>query len=80
MERILGVGGSPRKGGNSDILLQHILRGGAKGAGVEEVQLRDLDYKPCQGGERCRKGLICTRPSRIEALGRELALRLANAG
>ena len=47
---------------------------------MEEVQLRDLDYKPCQGCERCRKGLICTRPSRIEALGRELALRLANAG
>ncbi len=23
--QILGIGGSPRKGGNSDILLQHIL-------------------------------------------------------
>ena len=79
MERILGVGGSPRKGGNSDILLQHILRGGAKGAGVEEVQLRDLDYKPCQGCERCRKDLICTGVQ-DEELGRELALRLANAG
>jgi multimeric flavodoxin WrbA len=61
MERVLGVGGSPRKGGNSDILLQHILRGArGAGVGVEEVQLRDLDYKPCQGCEKCRKDLICT--------------------
>ena len=53
--QILGIGGSPRKGGNSDILLQHILHNIG-----ETKQLRDLQFQSCIGCEKCRKDKICT--------------------
>ena len=58
---VLGIGGSPRKNGNSDVLLQHIVKG-AEDAGIqsESVQLRDLDFNGCIGCERCRQDKICT--------------------
>ncbi len=52
--QILGIGGSPRKGGNSDILLQHILHNSE-----EKKQLRDFQYQSCIGCEKCRKDKIC---------------------
>ena len=61
MKKILGIGGSPRKGGNSDILLKQILKGGRnKGIATEEIQLRDYQFQPCIGCERCRKDKRCT--------------------
>ena len=61
MKKVLGIGGSPRKGGNSDILLRHILKGAAdESAATEEVQLRDYQFQPCTGCERCRKDKECT--------------------
>ena len=53
--QILGIGGSPRKGGNSDILLQQIFH-----TIGETKQLRDLQFQPCIGCEKCRKDKICT--------------------
>lgn len=53
--QILGIGGSPRKGSNSDILLQHILH-----TTDETKQLRDLQFQSCIGCEKCRKDKICT--------------------
>jgi len=61
MKKVLGVGGSPRQGGNSDIILKHILQGAAEaGAATEEVQLRDYQFEGCIGCERCRKAGECT--------------------
>jgi multimeric flavodoxin WrbA len=58
--KVLGIGGSPRKGGNSDILLEHILKGSEKaGAATEAIRLRDYQYSPCIGCERCRKDNQC---------------------
>jgi len=59
--RIIGIVGSPRKNGNSDILLNHILSG-AKEANVftERIHLRDYQFQPCIGCEKCRKDTICT--------------------
>jgi multimeric flavodoxin WrbA len=60
-DKILGIGGSPRSGGNSDVLLKHILKGAEKeGVLIELVQLRNYDFKPCIGCEKCRKNRICT--------------------
>ena len=60
-DKILGIGGSPRRGGNSDALLKHILKGAEKeGVPTEMVQLRNYDFKPCIGCEKCRKDRICT--------------------
>lgn len=60
MKKVLGIGGSPRKGGNSDILMHHILKGARDGVVTEEVQLREYQFQPCIGCERCRKDEQCT--------------------
>jgi multimeric flavodoxin WrbA len=61
MEKILGVGGSPRKGGNSDILLKHLLKGArSQNVAVKEIHLRDYQFQSCIGCERCRKDKRCT--------------------
>ena len=58
---IIGIGSSPRKGGNSDILLEHILTGAARrGVKGEAIRLRDYAFEPCIGCEKCRKDGICT--------------------
>ncbi|MFH1380867.1 MAG: flavodoxin family protein [Candidatus Omnitrophota bacterium] len=47
--RVLGIGGSPRAGGNTDILLDEALRGArSKSAVTEKVILNDLKMVPCQ--------------------------------
>ncbi|MBW2557336.1 MAG: flavodoxin family protein [Deltaproteobacteria bacterium] len=60
-QKILGISGSPRINGNSDVLLKHILKG-VQGEDVptESVHLRDYYFQPCIGCERCRKDKICT--------------------
>lgn len=58
--KILGIGGSPRKGGNSDILLGRALEGArSEGASVEKIILNDLDIKPCQECRGCDETGIC---------------------
>ncbi len=60
MVKVLGISGSPRKGGNSDVLLKHILAG-VKNAGAitEEIRLQDYQFQPCIGCEKCRKAKQC---------------------
>jgi multimeric flavodoxin WrbA len=61
VKKVLGIGGSPRKGGNSDILLKRLLKGAAGESIVtEEIQLRDYQFQPCIGCEQCRKDKRCT--------------------
>ncbi len=61
MEKILGVGASPRKNGNSDILMKYFCKGAIDaGISAEEIQLRDYQFQPCIGCERCRKDKQCT--------------------
>jgi len=61
MKKLLGIGGSPRKGGNSDILLKHIIKGASsEGVATKEIQLRDYQFKTCIGCEQCRKNKHCT--------------------
>jgi multimeric flavodoxin WrbA len=60
-ETVLGIGASPRKNGNSDVLLKYVLKGVRKqGVSVEKVHLRDYQYQPCIGCEKCRKDKICS--------------------
>ncbi|MFH0775512.1 MAG: flavodoxin family protein [bacterium] len=47
--KILGIGGSPRIGGNTDILLDYALSGTrSKQVEVEKVILGNLHFAPCQ--------------------------------
>jgi len=59
--RILGIGGSPRKGGNSDTLLRVMIEGARKHkVETHGLHLRDVNFQGCVGCERCRKDKICT--------------------
>jgi len=61
MKKVLGIGGSPRKGGNSDILLKRLLKGARdESVAAREIQLRDYQFQACIGCERCRKDKRCT--------------------
>ncbi|HEY3314610.1 MAG TPA: flavodoxin family protein [Bacillota bacterium] len=54
--RVIGFAGSPRVGGNSDLLLDEVLAGATEsGATVEKVRLNKLTIKPCQGCDSCQK-------------------------
>ena len=47
--KVLGINGSPRMGGNTDILLDEVLRGAkTEGAEIEKVILNTLKFSPCQ--------------------------------
>lgn len=60
--KVLAIGASPRRGGNSDILLKHFCAGVNKnGIETEEIQLRDCQITPCIGCELCRQTGVCTR-------------------
>jgi len=59
--KIIGFSGSPRKNGNSDILLKTILSGVAQ----EQISssfhnLTNIQFRGCVGCEKCRKDKICT--------------------
>jgi multimeric flavodoxin WrbA len=57
---ILGISGTPRENGNSDILLQHALHPFEEaGWEVTLLRLRELSVKPCQACEGCRSEGIC---------------------
>ncbi|MEW5766727.1 MAG: flavodoxin family protein [bacterium] len=57
---ILGLNGSPRIGGNTDILLENALSGAKdKGAKVEKVILNTLKFSPCQECENIRRVGVC---------------------
>ncbi|MEA2109378.1 MAG: flavodoxin family protein [Pseudomonadota bacterium] len=58
---ILCIGGSPRKGGNSDVLLTNVLQEvNESKVNYDIAQLRDFQFQPCVGCEKCRKDKICT--------------------
>lgn len=60
-QNVFGVSGSPRKHGNSDLLLQRILAGvSEKNISSEWMNLTDIQFQGCLGCERCRKDKICT--------------------
>jgi multimeric flavodoxin WrbA len=65
--KALAIYGSPRKGGNTDLLLNETVRGmiGA-GAEVEEIFLRDLQFSPCLEIYGCEKDGRCVLKDDME--------------
>ena len=62
MTKIIGIIGSPRKNGNTDILVDRILKGARDaGADIEKVHLRGLNIKECDGCYICWKGRECPK-------------------
>ncbi len=61
--KILGIYGSPREGGNSDLLLDKALEGAAAaGAEIERVYVRNLKISGCQECGGCDKTGACVIP------------------
>lgn len=60
MKRVLILSGSPRKGGNSDILCDEFMRG-AKESGneVEKIRVAEKQIGYCRGCYACQKTGIC---------------------
>ena len=60
MSRILAIYGSPRRKGNTSLLLKQAVQGAKEqGAAVEEVILRDLKMAPCLEIYGCKKDGRC---------------------
>jgi multimeric flavodoxin WrbA len=54
--RILAIVASPRKGGNTDILVQEMLKGaGSKDHSTEKIHLYDFNILPCIDCRGCKK-------------------------
>jgi multimeric flavodoxin WrbA len=60
--KVLGVVGSPRRKGNTDILVSTILDGAREeGADTERLFLGDLHIRECDGCHSCWKGRRCSK-------------------
>lgn len=61
--KILGIYGSPRKKGNTDLMMEAFLEGAAQAGGeVERVYVRDLkDIHGCIGCGHCDKEGVCVQ-------------------
>jgi multimeric flavodoxin WrbA len=54
MVRVIGIAGSPRRGGNTETLLDRFLAGArSAGADVNKIVAPDLDVGPCTACEGC---------------------------
>jgi multimeric flavodoxin WrbA len=62
MGKVFGVVGSPRKNGNTHILVSAMLHGASDtGVDTDIVMLGEKKIKECTGCHACWKGLICPR-------------------
>ena len=58
--KVLGIVGSPRRKGNTEVLVDEVLAGAAEvGISTEKVILTDLQISPCKACDACRKSENC---------------------
>ncbi|MDY0132937.1 MAG: flavodoxin family protein [Desulforegulaceae bacterium] len=61
LPKILAVGGSPRQGGNTDLITKQIIAGLDKEKiDSKNINLRNFNFKGCIGCEKCRADKVCT--------------------
>ncbi|MFX0029991.1 MAG: flavodoxin family protein [Candidatus Hermodarchaeota archaeon] len=67
--QVLGIIGSPRVGGNTEILVNEVLNGAEEaGASIEKVFLNKLEIKPCQACNSCYKTGNCAQKDDMGSL------------
>ena len=78
--KVIAVNGSPRKSGNTAILLQSALKGAeTKGAETELINLYELDFRGCYSCFACkRKGSLCNGICAIQDGLREVLEKIMN--
>ena len=73
---VLGIVGSPRRNGNTEILVDEFLKAAEEnGAAVHKVILSKLDIGPCRACDSCRKSGKCVQKDDME----ELATKMKNS-
>jgi len=71
--RVLGIAGSPRRGGNTDLLLDEVMKGAAsRAAEVKTIILNDLTISPCQHCDGCLETGNCVVQDDMQMVYREL--------
>lgn len=67
--KVLGLFGSPRRGGNTDLLLEEMLRGAqSQEAEIEKIFLSDWDISGCRECRRCEIDGNCVIPDQMQKL------------
>ena len=70
---VLGIAGSPRRGGNTDLLLAEVMQGAAShGAAVKTIVLNTLKITPCQHCDSCLTTGMCRIQDDMQMVYREL--------
>lgn len=71
--KVLGLFGSPRRGGNTDLLLEEMLRGAqSQAAEIEKIFLSDWDIFGCRECRRCEIDGNCVIQDQMQKLYPEL--------
>jgi multimeric flavodoxin WrbA len=71
--RVLGIAGSPRRQGNTDLLLAEVLRGAqSRGAEIKTIVLNDLAISPCQNCDACFEAGVCKIKDDMQSVYAEL--------
>jgi len=69
MINVMGIVGSPRRGGNTEMLVDEVLRGAEEsGARVEKIHLSKLHIEPCSACDACRKMDSCIKKDDMQNL------------
>lgn len=73
MKKLLAISGSPRRMGNTELLLEEVIRA-AKEAGVEAHKLvvHELNISPCNSCGRCRETGECVIADEMQGVYQKL--------
>lgn len=73
--RVLGISGSPKKIGFTNLLLDESLDGARQGgAHTDKIILNDISFKPCQECFGCLKTGVCVQPDGMDAVYKKMAI------
>jgi len=71
--RVLGISGSPRRGGNTDLLLAEVMKGAeSRGAETRTLVLNDLKITPCQHCDACFEAGVCRIKDDMQMVYKEM--------
>ena len=71
--KVIGIAGSPRRDGNTDLLLAEVMKGAAsKGAEVKTIILNNLKIAPCQHCDACLETGKCKVKDDMQKIYNEL--------
>ncbi len=74
MAKVLAIVSSPRKGGNTDILVERMAEGAREAGGdVEKIYLGEMTIAECDGCHRCWHGGGCSKDDDMPALYARIA-------